>query len=175
MTWQIDPAHTEIGVRGKHMLISTVKGRFQRYHGDFAIDEADLANSKGVIRIEAASLESGFGQRDDHLRSPDFFNVEQYPEIVFRTNEVRRNGGQDEFEIAGDLTIRDVTRPVVFKAEAGGPLTDPWGGARVALSAEAVVNRKDWGLEGNLPLGTEGLLVGDKITLTIDAELVKAA
>lgn len=175
MTWQIDPTHTEIGFRGKHMLISTVKGKFPQYNGEFAIDATDLTNSRGTIRIVAASLDSGFGQRDDHLRSADFFDVEHYPEIVFKTTGIEPNGEEDGYRITGELTIRDVTRPVVFKAEAGGPLTDPWGGKRVALSAEAVINRKEWGLEWNLPLRTEGMLVSDKITLSIDAELVKAA
>ena len=175
MPWQLDPTHTEIGFRGKHMLVSTVKGKFKEFDGDLAIDEADLANSGVELRIKAASLESGFDQRDQHLRSADFFNVDEYPEITFRTKRIERNGSEQTFRVAGDLTIRAVTREVEFDLEAAGPIEDPWGGTRIAISGEAVVDRRDFGLEWNMPLGMGRMLVGDKVTLTLDAELVKAA
>jgi polyisoprenoid-binding protein YceI len=175
MTWRIDPTHTEIGFRGKHMLVSTVKGKFTEFEGEFAIDEDDLVHSGAELKIKAASLETGFDQRDQHLRSADFFNVDEYPEISFSTRRVERNGSEATFRVAGDLTIRDVTREVEFDLEAAGPVEDPWGGTRIAVSGEAVVDRRDWGLEWNVPLGMGRMLVGDKITLSLDAELVKAA
>ncbi len=174
MAWQVDTNHANVGFTGKHMIISKVKGRFERYEVDLDIDEADLANSSAIFRVNVESVDSGFGQRDDHLRSADFFNAEQYPYITFKTSEIQRNGS-DGYRFVGDLTIRDVTRPVVFEGEVAGPIEDPWGGTRISLSAATKVNRKDWGLDWNLPLNAGNLLVSDEITLEIDAELVKAA
>ncbi|MGH2609044.1 MAG: YceI family protein [Tepidiformaceae bacterium] len=174
MAWQIDPNHANVGFTGKHMLVSKVKGKFQEYEADLDIDEANLANSTAVFRVNVASVESGFDQRDNHLRSVDFFDAEQYPHITFTTREIQSEGG-DQYRFAGDLTIRDVTRPVVFEGEIAGPIQDPWGGTRISLSATTKVNRKDWGLDWNLPLGAGNLLVSDEITLEIDAELVKQA
>jgi polyisoprenoid-binding protein YceI len=173
MPWQIDPTHASLGFTGKHMLVSKVKGQFRDYDADVNVDEANLTNSTATFRFKVASVDSGFGQRDDHLRSADFFNAEQYPEIVFTTRRIEPKG--DEYRIVGDLTIRDVTREVAFEGEVAGPIQNPWGATVVSISAAAKVNRKDWGLDWNLPLGSSGLLVSDQITLEIDAELVKAA
>jgi polyisoprenoid-binding protein YceI len=175
MAWQIDPTHARMGFSGKHMLISKVRGTFNQYEADLEIDESNLANSSAELRFLVASIESGFDQRDSHLRSADFLNAEEYPYITFKTREIRPNGKDSTFEFVGDLTIRDITRPVVFEGEAAGPIQDPWGGTRISLSAATKVNRKDWGLDWNLPLSAGSLLVSDEITLEIDAELVKAA
>ncbi len=170
MAWQIDRDHTSLGFTGKHMLVSKVKGKFLDYDADFQIDEQDLANSAATFRFKVASIESGFDQRDNHLRSGDFFNAEQYPEIVFHTKRIEARGG-NQYRFVGDLTIKDVTREVTFDGEIAGPMPTPWGGRVVSLSAEAKVNRKDWGLDWNLPLGASGLLVSDQITLEIDTEI----
>lgn len=175
MPWQLDPTHSSIEFRGKHMLVSTVRGRFNEFKSDLAINDEDFVKSGATFRITTASLESGFDQRDDHLRSPDFFDAERYPEITFETTDIERIGDDGRYRFNGNLTIRDVTRPVVFEGEAAGPVDDPWGSTRIALSARAEINRKDWGLDWNLPLGMSGMLVSDAITLSIDAELVKAA
>jgi polyisoprenoid-binding protein YceI len=174
MTWTIDPTHASIGFTGKHMVVAKVRGQFKEFDADVTIDEEDLSRSGGVIRIDVGSLDSGFDQRDKHLRSADFFDAETYPEITFRTKRIEPRGGE-KYRFVGDLTIRDVTREVAFDGEVGGPLNDPWGNKRVVLSAAAKVNRKDWGLEWNLPLGADGLLVSDDITLELDAEFQKAA
>ncbi|MGE5597709.1 MAG: YceI family protein [Hyphomicrobiales bacterium] len=174
MTWQVDPTHTSIEFRAKHMMVSTVKGIFQSYNIDAEINEDDLTASKGTVEIDVASVNSGSKDRDDHLRSPDFFDAEKYPKMRFASRKIERTG-DGEYRLVGDLTIRDVTKEVVLEGEAHGPFEDPWGAKRVALSAEGQINRKDWGLTWNVPLGLQGAVVGDTIKLSIDAELVKSA
>ncbi len=174
MTWKVDRAHSSIEFRGKHMLVATVKGQFREWDLEAEINEDDIAASQGTVRIGVSSVDTGVAQRDDHLRSPDFFNAAEHPAIVFKTKRIERKRG-DEYRIAGDLTIRDVTREVTFEGEINGPLKDPWGGTRIGLSAETAINRKDWGLGWNVALEAGGILVGDTIKLSIDAELVKAA
>jgi polyisoprenoid-binding protein YceI len=171
MTWKIDPIHSEIGFKTKHMMVATVKGKFHEFHGDLVIDENDLSKSGGTIRINAGSIDTNFEQRDNHLKSADFLDVESSPEIVFASNKIERKG--EDVAISGDLTIRGVSRPVTFKGEVAGPLKDPWGNPRLALSAEAQVNRKDWNLNWNQALEAGGFLVSDKVTLQIDLELSK--
>jgi polyisoprenoid-binding protein YceI len=174
MTWKIDPTHASLTFTGKHMKFAKVRGKFEQFDADVEIDENDLSQSSGTITVDVASIDSGFDQRDNHLRSADFFDVEQYPNITFETRRIEPRG-ENEYRIVGDLTIRDVTREVAFDGEVGGPLTDPWGGSRVVLSAATKVNRKDWGLEWNMPLGVDGFLVSDDIVLELDAEFQKAA
>ena len=173
MAWQLDPTHSSISFSGKHMLVATVRGQFRSWQADATIDEKNLANSKGTIRIDAASLDTGVEQRDTHLRSADFFDVENNPEILFQVKRVEPKG--EEYRVVGDLTLRGVTREVALEGEIAGPLDDPWGGKRVGLSAEGKLNRKDWGLDFNVPLSAGGILVGEQIKISIDAELVKAA
>ncbi len=173
MTWQIDPNHSTIGFSGKHMLVATVRGQFRSWQADTEVDETNLANSKATLRIDARSVDTGVEQRDNHLRSADFFDVENHPEIVFTLKKVTPNGSDYRFE--GDLTIRGVTREVELAGEIDGPLEDPWGAQRIGLSAEGKLNRKDWGLTFNAPLAAGGVLVGDQINLSIDAELIRAA
>lgn len=174
MTWTLDPTHATIGFAGKHMVVAKVRGKFNNFDADVTIDEQDLSRSSATITIEVASLESGMEARDNHLKSPDFFDAAAYPNITFVTRSIESLGGT-KYRFNGDLTIRGVTREVAFEGEADGPLQDPWGGTRVALSASTKVNRKDWGLEWNLPLGMDGVLVSDDITLELDAEFQKAA
>jgi polyisoprenoid-binding protein YceI len=174
MPWQLDTNHANIGFTGRHMLISKVKGQFPEYEADLRIDETDLANSAATFRLKVASIESGFEARDNHLRSPDFFNADEYPYITFETRHIERHG-DGRYRFVGDLTIRDVTREVVFDGEVAGPVADPWGTDTIALSAATKVDRRDWGLDWNLPLGMSGMLVSDDITLEINAELKKAA
>ncbi len=171
--WKFDPAHTSIEFTARHMMVAKVRGTFTNYTLSADIDEANLANSKGRIEIEAASVETGQPDRDNHLRSADFFDAENHPKIVFETKSIEHKG-DNEYRLVGDLTIRGVTHEVVFEGEAHGPFDDPFGGRRIGLSAEAKVNRKDWGLTWNMPFGADSLTVSDKVTLSIDAELVPA-
>lgn len=173
MAWQLDPTHSSISFSGKHMLVATVRGQFRSWQVDADVDEVNLANSTGTVRIDASSLDTGVEQRDAHLRSADFFDVTNHPEIVFQVKRIEPRG--EESRLVGDLTIRGVTHEVALEGEINGPIDDPWGGKRVGLSAEGKLNRKDWGLDWNVPLSAGGILVGEQIKISIDAELVKAA
>jgi polyisoprenoid-binding protein YceI len=173
-TWNIDPAHSAAEFKVKHMMISNVKGHFAKVTGALTLDEADLANSRVEALIEAASLETRDAQRDAHLKSADFFDVEKFPTLSFKSTRISlvRAG---ELAIEGDLTIRDVTRKVLFSVEGPTPpAKDPWGNTRVAVSATTKISRKDFGLTWNAALEGGGILVGDEVTITLDVQFVKA-
>jgi polyisoprenoid-binding protein YceI len=173
-TWNIDPAHSVAEFKVKHMMISNVKGQFPKVTGVLALDESALTNSRVEAVIETASIETRDAQRDAHLKSADFFHVEKFPTLSFKSTDIRlvRDG---ELAVEGDLTIRGVTRKVVFNVDGPTPPTkDPWGGTRVAVSATTKINRKNFGLIWNAALETGGILVGDEVTITLDAEFLKA-
>jgi polyisoprenoid-binding protein YceI len=173
-TWNIDPAHTIAEFKVKHMMIANVKGQFSKVSGVLTLDESALENSRVEATIEAASIETRDGQRDTHLKSADFFDVEKFPTLHFQSTSISlvRDG---ELAVEGDLTIRGVTRKVRFAAEGPTPpIKDPWGNTRVAASATTKINRKDFGLTWNAALETGGILVGDEVTLTLEVEFVKA-
>ena len=173
-TWNIDPAHTTAEFKVKHMMIANVKGHFSKVSGALTLDESNLANSHVEATIEAASLETREAQRDAHLKSPDFLDVEKFPTLHFKSTSLSivRDG---ELAVAGDMTIRGVTRKVHFAVEGPTPPTkDPWGNTRVAISATTKINRKDFGLTWNAALETGGVLVGEDVTITLEAEFVKA-
>ena len=173
-TWNIDPAHSVAEFKVKHMMISNVKGQFPKITGTLTLDESDLAASHVEAVIEAASIETRDAQRDAHLKSADFFDVEKFPTLSFKSTGISlvRDG---ELAVEGDLTIRGVTRKVLFSVEGPTPPTkDPWGNTRVAVSATTKINRKDFGLTWNTALETGGILVGDEVTITLDVEFVKA-
>lgn len=174
MTWELDRSHTNIQFAVKHMKISTVRGTFTDYDLKVEVDEQDLAKSSAVLRLAANSIDSGNADRDGHLKSADFFDAENHPAIVFETKNIERTG-EDQYRVVGDLTIRGITKEVVFEGEAYGPFEDPFGGQRIALTAETEVDRNDWGLKWNMPLGIGGVMVGDKVKLHFDAELMKTA
>ena len=172
--WNIDPAHSVVEFKVKHMMISNVKGQFAKVTGALTLDESVLANSKVQAVIEAGSIETRDAQRDAHLKSPDFLDAEKFPTLSFKSTRVSlvRDG---ELAIEGDLTIRGVTRKVVFTVEGPTPpAKDPWGNTRVAVSATTKINRKDFGLTWNTALETGGILVGDEVTITLDVQFVKA-
>ncbi len=174
MTWQIDPNHSSIGFAVKHMLVASVKGSFHDFDIDAEVDEQNLAASLGTVRVRTASIDTRDDNRDAHLRSPDFFDTENHPEMVFAVKSIEPNGN-DDYKIVGDLTIRDITREVVLEADAGGPFVDPWGNRKIGLSAEGKLNRKDFGLNWNAALETGGFIVGDTVRLSVDLEFVNAA
>ena len=173
-TWNIDPVHTLAEFKVKHMMISNVKGQFTGIKGVLALDETSLANSHVEASVEAASINTREPQRDAHLKSADFFDVEKFPTLSFKSTRISqvRNG---ELAVAGDLTLHGVTRSVVFDVEGPTlPAKDPWGNTRVGLSATTKINRKDFGLTWNAALETGGILVGDEVTITLDVQFVKA-
>jgi polyisoprenoid-binding protein YceI len=165
--WTIDTAHTDVLFSAKHMMITTVRGKFHDVEGTLRLDEANPTNSSAEIRIAAASLATGNGPRDGHLRSPDFFNADVHPTIVFRSTGIEQVGTAD-FRITGDLTIQETTRPIIFDATFLGFYTSMQGTRRVGLSARTIINRKDWGLGWNVALETGGWLVGENVTIEID-------
>jgi len=173
-TWNVDPIHSVAEFKVKHMMISNVKGQFTGVSGVLSLDEANLTKSHVEATIDAASINTRDAQRDGHLKSADFFDVEKFPTLSFKSTRVENAGG-GELAVAGDLTIHGVTRNVVFTVEGPTPATkDPWGNTRVGLSATAKLNRKDFGLTWNAALETGGILVGEEVTLTLDVEFVKA-
>ncbi len=171
--WEIDHAHTHAQFKVRHMMISNVKGEFTKLTGRATIDSADITRSSVEAAIDVASISTRDPQRDGHLKSPDFFDVEKYPTINFRSTKISRtaDGG---IEAAGDLTIHGVTKPVVFEVDGPTPETkDPWGNTRIGVEATTSIDRKDFGLTWNSNLETGGVLVGDKVTITVDVEFVK--
>lgn len=165
--WTIDTAHTDVLFSAKHMMVTTVRGKFNDVEGTLRVDEADPTKSSAEIRIGAASLSTGNGQRDGHLRSPDFFNAEVHPTIAFRSSSIEQVGTAD-FKISGDLTIQEKTRPIVFDATFLGFYRSMQGTRRFGLSARTIINRKDWGLGWNVALETGGWLVGENVTIEVE-------
>src|SRR5262245_51628226 len=172
--WQFDLSHSSINFSVRHLMVSKVRGHFTSWRGDLVLDDADLTRSKLDVEIDAASVESKEPKRDDHLRSPDFLDVERYPKLRFTSTAITKVD-DSIYEVAGDLTIRDVTKPVVLKVEYSGTVKDPWGGQRAGFSAHASINRKDFGLTWNMLLEAGGMVVGDKIEIGIEIEAVRAA
>src|SRR5579863_7377119 len=173
-TWNIDPAHSVAEFKVKHMMIANVKGHFSKVSGALFLDESDVAHSRVECVIETASIHTRDDQRDAHLKSPDFFDVEKFPTLTFQSKGIRVVRDR-ELSVEGDLTIHGVTRNVRFTVEGPTPPTkDPWGNTRVAISASTKINRKDFGLTWNATLETGGILVGDEVTVTLDFEFVKA-
>jgi len=173
-TWNIDPAHTTAEFKVKHMMITNVKGQFSAVTGVLTLNEIDVTKSRVEATIEAASINTREPDRDTHLKSADFFDIEKFPTLNFSSTRVTRTG-EDELEVEGDLTIHGVTRKVVFAVEGPTPPgKDPWGNTRIGLSAATKINRKDFGLTWNAALETGGVLVGDQVTITLDLEALKA-
>src|ERR1700677_393551 len=173
-TWNIDPAHSVAEFKVKHMMIANVKGQFPKVSGVLIREGSDPANDRVEATIEAASIHTRDEQRDAHLKSSDFFDVEKFPTLQFKSTGINV-AGEGELSVEGDLTMRGVTRKVRFAVEGPTPPTkDPWGNTRVAISASTKINRKDFGLTWNAALESGGILVGDEVTITLDVEFVKA-
>jgi polyisoprenoid-binding protein YceI len=171
-TWKLDPSHTTVEFSAKHLMISTVKGRITDIEGTIDMDEKDPRNSSVEATLKAASLDTRTDQRDQHLRSADFLDVEKYPEIIFRSTRIE--GDKDSFKLTGDLTIRDVTKPITLDVEFEGTGKDPWGGERVGFSAKGKFDRRDFGLTWNQALETGGVVVGNEIKISLEVEAIKA-
>lgn len=169
--WNIDPSHSSIGFSVKHMMIATVRGRFAQFTGSLEVDSAGDARVTGVV--PAASIDTNEPQRDEHLRSADFFDTDNHPEIRFSSTRVEK--GSRDYTIVGDLTIKGTTREVELNAEVSDVAVDPYGQERVALEARGQINRKDFGLTWNQVLEAGGVLVGEKITISLDLSTVRAA
>src|SRR6266702_7613183 len=174
MSWQLDPGHTYIGFAGRHVMVATVRGEFEQFSGTVEFDEEDITRSQADIQIEAASVNTRNAQRDEHFRSGDFFDVERYTYITFKSKRVIMQDAHHG-QLVGDLTIRNITREVVLDGEYSGVSQTPWNTYSAGFSLRAKVNRKDWGLTWNMVLAGGGLVASDEITLIIDLELTSPA
>ena len=174
-TWMLDPAHTTAGFVAKHMMFTTVRGKLKDVKGTIKVDADHPDRSSVEVEIAAASIDTGVQQRDDHLRSADFLDVEHQPTITFRSRRVEgatKTAG-DRFKVIGDLTIRGTAREVVLDAGYEGVGKDPWGGTRAGFTASTNIDRRDWGLTWNAALETGGVLVSNEITIEIEVQAVK--
>ena len=174
MTWQIDPAHSHIQFSARHMMISTVRGRFENFSGTVDFDEDNPENSTVYVEIDAASINTREGQRDNHLRSADFLQADKYPVLTFESKRIELID-EDTARVTGDLTIRDITREVTMRVDYQGQARSPWGTTSAGFSASTKINRKDFNLTWNQALETGGVLVGDEIRIDIELEIVKQA
>jgi polyisoprenoid-binding protein YceI len=171
--WQLDPVHTTVEFIARHLMVSKVRGKFHGVAGKIHISD-DPLGSWAEIEIDPATVDTGDEKRDGHLRSPDFFDVERYPEITFRSTRLEVDGSSPgHFRLEGDLTVHGVTRPVTLDAEYHGWTRDPWGGRRAGFSASTEVDREDFGLTWNVALEKGGVLVGKKIRLEFEIEAIK--
>jgi polyisoprenoid-binding protein YceI len=172
MAWDVDLAHSSLEFAVRHMVVSTVKGTFADFVVEAHVDDQDLARSTGIVKVNVASLDTREPRRDAHLRSADFFDVERFPTMTYAVKSVEQDG--DEYRIVGDLTIRDITREVALTGEVSGPVVDPFGGTRIGVSAAGKLNRHDFGLDWNVVTEAGGLLVGDDVKISVEAEFVQA-
>jgi len=171
--YTIDPAHTRLGFSARHAMVATVRGSFKEFTGTAHVDTANPANSKVEVKIVANSIDTGQQQRDDHLRSGDFFESEQYPDITFTSTDVQRDG--EDWTITGDLTIKGVTHSIAVPFEFAGSAIDPYGNTRIGFEGSTTIKRSDWGMSFNAALETGGVLVSDKIKLEFDVSAIKNA
>lgn len=172
-TWKIDPSHSAAEFKVRHMMISFVKGKFSGLSGVLKLDENDYTHSVVEVSIPAASVSTVDEKLDAHLKEADFFDVEKFPALTFKSTSIRSLGDRD-YEVTGDLTIRGVTKSVILSVnDLSHPSKDPWGNQRIGLSASARVNRKEFGLVWNAPLEFGGVLVGDEVAITLDVQFIK--
>jgi polyisoprenoid-binding protein YceI len=172
-TWKIDPAHSAAEFTVRHMMISCVKGKFSRLAGTLRLDENDYTRSAVEVTIPAASVSTVDDKLDAHLKNADFFDVEKFPTLTFKSTVIRSTGNR-EFEVTGDLTIRGVAKSVILSVnDLSRPANDPLGNQRIGLSGSAKINRKDFGLAWNAPLEFGGMLVGDEVTIALDVQFIK--
>ena len=171
-TWTIDPAHSVVEFAVKHLMVSTFKGHFRSLEGTVHLDEDNPANSSVAASIDVASVDTQTPDRDAHLRSDDFFNAERYPKMTFRSTRVERVDGTN-WKVTGELTIRDVTKEVVLDTEYEGRIVDPWGNERIGFTARTELSRKEFGVRWNAAIETGGVVVGDKVRISLNIEIVR--
>ena len=171
-TWELDPAHSSVQFAVSHLMVSTVRGTFDKFTGTVNLDEADPTKSSVEATIDAASIDTREPKRDSHLKSPDFFDVEKFPTIAFKSKSIAKSG--DKFNVVGDVTIHGVTKEITLEATGSPkPMQDPMGHTKLGGEVHGKLNRKDFGMTWNKGLDNGGVVVGDEVTITIDVELVK--
>lgn len=172
--YAIDPAHSALGFVARHAMVTKVRGTFTDVAGSGSLDASDPSKSSLTVLAQVASVDTRNAQRDEHLRTNDFFDAPNHPEITFTSTAINPLAN-DQFEVTGDLTIKGVTKPITFPLELTGPVTDPWGGTRIGLEGSLEVKRSDWGLNWNTALDAGGVLVSEKVTLEFEVSAVKQA
>jgi polyisoprenoid-binding protein YceI len=170
--WTVDPAHSEVSFKVKHLMITNVKGTVKSYELEVITDNDQFLPAEITFSADAASIDTGNEQRDQHLQSPDFFDAANYPRIAFRGTRIEKKG-EGEYELTGELTIRDITRPVKLDAEYAGIMKDPWGNIKAGFTVTGKFNRKDWGLGWNAALETGGMLVSEEVRISADIQLTR--
>ncbi|HLS71822.1 MAG TPA: YceI family protein [Chitinophagaceae bacterium] len=170
--WTLDPAHSEIEFKVRHMMISNVKGSFDSFNAE--IDGEDFQSGKIHVEVDASSINTGQEDRDKHLESKDFFDVAQYPKIIFEGEKMLKKS-ENSYVLEGKLTIRDITKPLSLNVEYGGMKKDPWGNEKVGFSIDGKFNRKDWGLGWNTVLETGGVMVGEEVKINAEVQFAKQA
>ena len=174
MSWKIDSAHTQAAFTVRHMMISNVRGEFGKVSGMVDFDEENPTQTKVDVQIDVASVNTREPQRDQHLKSPDFFNAELYPTITFKSKRVERTGDKSA-RMIGDLTIKDVTREIKLDVDYAGMVQNPWGATSAGFTATTKINRKNWDLNWNVALEAGGWLVGEDVKIEIELEIIKEA
>jgi polyisoprenoid-binding protein YceI len=174
MSWSIDNTHTTLEFSVRHLGVSSVKGTFHDLKGEVELNEEDLTKSAGRVEIAVASIDTRDANRDAHLRSPDFFDADQFPTATFESRRITHLGGE-RYEVEGDLTLHGVSRPVTLQAELSEFIDDPWGNRRAGISVSGEINRTDFGLTWNQVLEAGRLVVGEKVKIHADSEIVVAA
>lgn len=170
--WSIDTAHSEIGFKVKHMMFTNVSGNFEKFDASIETEGDDFTTAKFDFSGEIASVTTGNADRDNHLKSADFFDAEQFPKLAFKSTSFEKID-ESEYKLTGDLTLHGVTKSVKLDVEFGGLAKDPWGNTKTGLSATGKINRKDWGLNWNSALETGGVLVGEEVKLNIELQFIK--
>ena len=170
--WEIDSSHSSVHFSVRHLVIAKVRGTFARWSGTVQVPDGDFSKGTVSIAIDASSINTGVDQRDAHLKSADFFDVEQFPELTFAGKRVQPRSG-DEIDVVGDLTIKGITREVVLRVEQHGQAKDPWGNLRAAFTVKTSIDRKEFGLTWNQALETGGVMVGDRVEIEAEIEAVK--
>jgi len=170
--WEIDPMHSEIQFKVKHLVISTVTGKFNSFEGSFEMEDQDLSTAEASFSIDIDSISTGVPDRDNHLKSDDFFNAEKYPKMTFRSTEVEKMD-DDHYKLKGDLTIRDITKPVELEVEKGGIVQDPYGNTKAGFEVTGKINRKEFGLKWDAVTEAGSVVVGDEVKLELNVQFAK--
>lgn len=171
-TWALDPTHSEVGFKVKHMMFTNVSGKFNNYDVTVSNEDDDFTTSQIEFSTDINSVDTNNVDRDKHLKSADFFDAEKFPKMTFKSTSIEKKSDSD-FIVNGDLTIKDVTKPAALKAEYSGLMKDPWGNTKAGLSIETKINRKDFGLTWNAALETGGVLVGEDVRIIAEVQIVK--
>ena len=171
--WSIDPTHSEVGFKVKHMMFTNVSGKFKTYDAEITTEDDDFTKSEISFSADINSIDTNNTDRDNHLKSADFFDAENHPKLTFKSSSLTKSG--DEYQLTGELSLHGITKTVKLDAEVSGLLKDPWGNTKVGLNIEGKINRKDWGLNWNSALETGGVLVGEEVKLSIELQFAKQA